>query len=173
MRRLWILIGIIIFSGCLTMRNYTKEVPRKDLDISGNQGYVAGEAKDEPRENRLGDTRTISVLEVEIAPSEAKEPKEAGEVEATQETEAILPIEEIAEAAEVVEVAEVISEPEVAETEETKYYTIQKNDTLQKISHKFYGTTRNWNSIYEANKDVLKNPDRLYPGVEIKIPPKN
>ncbi|MFH1519149.1 MAG: LysM peptidoglycan-binding domain-containing protein [Candidatus Omnitrophota bacterium] len=149
------------------MRNYTKEEPRKDLDISGNQGYVAGKTKDQPRENRLGNTRTISVLEVEFDSPEASKAKKTGEIESTRETEVIFSVEEMAEA------AEVISEPEAVDIEETRYYTIQKNDTLQKISHKFYGTTKEWNFLYEANKDVLKSPDRLYPGVEIKILPKN
>ncbi|MCM8797444.1 MAG: LysM peptidoglycan-binding domain-containing protein [Candidatus Omnitrophica bacterium] len=51
-----------------------------------------------------------------------------------------------------------------------KNYTVQKNDTLQKISKKYYGTTKKWHQIYEANKDILKTPDRLYVGQILKIP---
>jgi nucleoid-associated protein YgaU len=49
-------------------------------------------------------------------------------------------------------------------------YKVQKGDTLQKISQKFYGTTKKWQKIYEANKDTLKGPDKLYPGRTINIP---
>jgi len=49
-------------------------------------------------------------------------------------------------------------------------YKVEKNDTLQKISKKFYNTHSGWPKIYEANKDKLKNPDRLSPGITIMIP---
>jgi nucleoid-associated protein YgaU len=49
-------------------------------------------------------------------------------------------------------------------------YTVQKGDTLQKISKKFYGTTKKWKKIYEANTAVLKGPDKVYPGQTINIP---
>ena len=163
MRRLWFFMGIIIIlSGCLTMRSYTKEEPRKDLEIEGNQGYLSGEVKEEPRESRLGDTRTISVVEIEFGPREAK--KEAVEEEAAEgeapEGEVKLLTTEVAMTAVVPD-----------QKEEAQYYVVQKNDTLQKISHKFYGTTRKWNFIYKANKSVLKSPDKLHPGVELLILP--
>lgn len=56
---------------------------------------------------------------------------------------------------------------------EDKYYTVQKKDTLQKISSKFYGTTKKWKMLYNANTDVLKNPNKVYPGMKIKIPALN
>jgi nucleoid-associated protein YgaU len=60
---------------------------------------------------------------------------------------------------------------EISETPASfQEYTIQKNDTLQKISQKFYGTTKKWNSIFQANKDRLKNANRLIPGKTIRIP---
>ena len=49
-------------------------------------------------------------------------------------------------------------------------YTIQKGDTLQKISKKFYNSYSKWNRIYEANKATLKSPDIVSPGMKIKIP---
>ena len=158
MRRLWFFIGIIIIlNGCLTMRSYTKQEPRKDLEIEGNRGYLSGVAKEEPRENRLGDTRTISVVEIEFGPREIK--KEATEGEVVEEEVKLL----------TTEAAMIAVVPD--QREEAQHYVVQKNDTLQKISHKFYGTTRKWNLLYKANKDVLKSPDKLHPGVELLIPP--
>ncbi|RKY32884.1 MAG: peptidoglycan-binding protein LysM [Candidatus Omnitrophota bacterium] len=49
-------------------------------------------------------------------------------------------------------------------------YTVEKGDTLQKISQKFYGTTRKWQMLFEVNKDKLKAPDKIYPGQVIDIP---
>jgi len=49
-------------------------------------------------------------------------------------------------------------------------YVIKKGDTLQKISSKFYGTTKKWKMLYQENTDVLKGPDKIYPGLKIRIP---
>lgn len=50
-------------------------------------------------------------------------------------------------------------------------YTVQKDDTLQKISKKIYGSYGKWYKIYEANKEKIKNPNILQPGVVLTIPP--
>ncbi|MBI3322737.1 MAG: LysM peptidoglycan-binding domain-containing protein [Candidatus Omnitrophica bacterium] len=50
-------------------------------------------------------------------------------------------------------------------------YTVQKGDTLQKIASKFYGTSKPWRKIYEANQASLKSPDSIYPGQKLVIPP--
>lgn len=52
------------------------------------------------------------------------------------------------------------------------YHTVQKGDTLGKIAKQYYGNPTQYNIIFEANKDVLKNPDLIYPGQELKIPNK-
>lgn len=149
------------------MRSYTNEKPRKDLEIEGNQGCMSGECETEVRENRLGDTRTVSVVEVEFGPREIK-PGAVEEDIGGEMVEGEIDIElanrEMIEAVPQENLAEVV-------TAEIQYYVVQDNDTLQKISRKFYGTTRKWNFIYESNADVLKSPDRLYPGTQIKIVP--
>ncbi|MDD2680209.1 MAG: LysM peptidoglycan-binding domain-containing protein, partial [Candidatus Omnitrophica bacterium] len=66
--------------------------------------------------------------------------------------------------------ASVVPEPAVTASVSSQKYTVGKNDTLQKISKKFYGTTKKWTKIYEANKDVLSGPDKVYPGQELNIP---
>ncbi|MBN3038846.1 MAG: LysM peptidoglycan-binding domain-containing protein [Candidatus Omnitrophica bacterium] len=62
--------------------------------------------------------------------------------------------------------SKVISE----DTAKTTTYTVKKGDTLQKISQKFYGTTKKWNMLYQANKQVLENPDKVFPGQTLNIP---
>ncbi|MBF0595345.1 MAG: LysM peptidoglycan-binding domain-containing protein, partial [Candidatus Omnitrophica bacterium] len=49
-------------------------------------------------------------------------------------------------------------------------YKVEKDDTLQKISKKVYGSYSKWTKIYDANKDVIKDPNRLKPGITLKIP---
>ena len=51
-----------------------------------------------------------------------------------------------------------------------RYYTVRKGDTLQEISMKFYGTTKNWRRIYNANKGTVKDPNKLTEGMKINIP---
>jgi len=54
---------------------------------------------------------------------------------------------------------------------EGEVYVVEKGDTLGDISERFYGTSRYWKLIFEANRDLLSNPDRLVVGMELTIPP--
>jgi len=49
-------------------------------------------------------------------------------------------------------------------------YTVVKGDSLSKIAKQFYGNAGDWKKIYEANKDLIKNPDLIYPGQTFRIP---
>jgi len=49
-------------------------------------------------------------------------------------------------------------------------YTVQKGDSLSKIAKHEYGDANKWRKIFEANKDIIKDPDLIYPGQELKIP---
>jgi nucleoid-associated protein YgaU len=60
--------------------------------------------------------------------------------------------------------------PEINEPVNTEKYTVGKGDTLQKISQRYYGTTKKWNKIFEANKEKLKAPNKVYPGQILDIP---
>lgn len=53
----------------------------------------------------------------------------------------------------------------------TPTYTVVKGDTLSKIAKEIYGKASLWRMIYEANRDVVKNPDRIQIGWVLKIPP--
>jgi nucleoid-associated protein YgaU len=50
-------------------------------------------------------------------------------------------------------------------------YTVVKGDSLSKIAKALYGSAGKWKAIYEANKDIIKNPDLIYPGQVLRIPP--
>jgi len=53
-------------------------------------------------------------------------------------------------------------------TEQT--YAVVSGDSLSKIAKKFYGDANQWRRIFEANRDVLDDPDKIYPGQTLKIP---
>jgi nucleoid-associated protein YgaU len=50
-------------------------------------------------------------------------------------------------------------------------YTIEKGDTLSKIAKEHLGSANAWKQIFEANRDVIDDPDRIFPGQVIKLPP--
>lgn len=50
-------------------------------------------------------------------------------------------------------------------------YKVEKGDNLSVISKRFYGTSKYWKRIYEANRDTIENPDLIYPGQTLRLPP--
>ena len=54
--------------------------------------------------------------------------------------------------------------------EDDQYYEIKSGDNLSKISKQFYGDPNKYNKIFEANKEVIKDPNLIYPGQKIRIP---
>lgn len=50
-------------------------------------------------------------------------------------------------------------------------YTVQQGDTLSKISKQHYGDGNKYMKIFEANRDKLKDPDKIQPGQVLTIPP--
>lgn len=53
-----------------------------------------------------------------------------------------------------------------------KTYVVVSGDSLSKIAKREYGNANEWPRIFEANKDILKDPNKIYPGQKLKIPPK-
>ena len=51
-----------------------------------------------------------------------------------------------------------------------RFYIVHKGDMLSTISQKMYGTTKKVDKIYEANRDVIKDKNRLKPGMKLVIP---
>jgi nucleoid-associated protein YgaU len=54
---------------------------------------------------------------------------------------------------------------------EATYYTVQRGDTLSKIAREHYRDASKYPVIFEANKPMLKDPDKIYPGQKLRIPP--
>lgn len=61
---------------------------------------------------------------------------------------------------------------EVEEPEpEATFYVVVKGDTLSKIAKAHYGDYKKYPVIFEANRPMLKDPDLIYPGQTLRIPP--
>jgi len=53
----------------------------------------------------------------------------------------------------------------------TKIYEVKAGDSLSKIAKHEYGDPNKWPKIFEANTDILKDPNKIFPGQKLKIPP--
>jgi len=154
---------ILVSSGCVA-RTYPLTRDRVDQDLeSGNRGYLTGKPMVDTLSNRK-ETRTVRVFEIELG--RTYKSKKLNTVDNTALRG--LP------SAGATGVNENIGDTSAAgltlPNASAKQYTVAKNDTLQKISQKFYGTTKKWVKIYAANKDLLKGPDKVYPGQVLIIP---
>ncbi|MFC1674768.1 LysM peptidoglycan-binding domain-containing protein [Candidatus Omnitrophota bacterium] len=167
-----ILCFAVALSGCV-VRTYKLTRDRVDQDLaSGNRGFIKGTAA-EPGERKT--TRDTQVTEVELhnpfkffgrktAQPEVMDP--ADEIPMIEEFELDGTQESIRNRGFLIE----SEAPEVEKIVKLQKYTVEKGDTLQKISKKFYGTTRKWSKIFEANRAILSSPDSVYPGQVINVP---
>jgi nucleoid-associated protein YgaU len=51
-----------------------------------------------------------------------------------------------------------------------QYYVVQKGDSLSLIAREFYGDMSLYPKIFEANRDILDDPDKIKPGQRLRIP---
>lgn len=68
----------------------------------------------------------------------------------------------------VAKVEDAIETPEPAK--EPVFHTVVKGDTLWKIAEKTLGKGARYNEIFEANRPMLSDPDKIYPGQVLRIP---
>ena len=51
-----------------------------------------------------------------------------------------------------------------------RLYTVVAGDTLSHIAQRHYGNANRWPAIFEANRDKLSDPDRIFPGQVLRVP---
>lgn len=174
-----VLFFIFVLSGCV-VRTYPVTRDRVDQVIDeGNGGYLRGKSSGNNEVKERKTTRTTQVVEIEL-----HSPIRFEKAPILKQTEKVTP-EVIVKDKEVWGNQGFINEKTADESARPiekfmplvdktmfspKEYKVQAGDTLQKISKKFYGTTVKWNTIYDANRDVLKRPDKIYPGQIINVP---
>lgn len=66
-----------------------------------------------------------------------------------------------------VSAAQVQAPPQAGKVE---YYTIQPGDTLSALAKKYLGNASAYPKIFQANREVIKDPDKIYVGQKIRIP---
>ncbi len=171
-----VVLGLFVY-GCgssgIRMTAYTEDKPRIDQEIGeGNAGYLMGTPQAEDR-SQYKDTRKTYVLEISAEPGDippaggASAPSTDDSMPSSTKTFPAGGQRQGAISTRM-DVRVLPSQPKALEAPVT--YTVEKDDTLQKISKKFYNTHGKWAKIYEANKSAIKNPDRIKPGTVIQIP---
>ena len=61
--------------------------------------------------------------------------------------------------------------PTTPAADQQRSYTVVAGDSLSKIARREYGDANKWHAIFDANRDKLKDPDRIYPGQVLTLPP--
>ena len=54
---------------------------------------------------------------------------------------------------------------------ESRMHAVASGDSLSKISPQFYGTPKKCLQIFEVNKPMLSDPEKIHPGQVLRIPP--
>ncbi len=66
----------------------------------------------------------------------------------------------------------VVRQPE-PQAKQPVFYAVQKGDSLWKIAQKHYGDGNKWQALFEANREVIRDPDLIYPGQQVRVPDLN
>lgn len=53
---------------------------------------------------------------------------------------------------------------------ESQYHTVESGDWLSKLAEKYYGDAKKFDVIFDANRPMLSDPDKIYPGQVLRIP---
>jgi nucleoid-associated protein YgaU len=96
--------------------------------------------------------KTPPAAEAKAIPAQEKTRQVAKQISASTETTITTPV---------------IAKPTKPGAQE---YTVKLGDTLSKLAERFYSSMSKWEKIYEANKDILKNPHYIYVGQKLIIP---
>ena len=181
-----IFVLFLFVYGCSSSKvhvhSYIATKKRVDQEMTGNFGYLKGQPQPEEINQQRKDTRQVFVVEVERenkeeeTSEETAAPLSARESTLTEETkrEVRQPSSYQPRVKIPTNESSAIETPQGSKplTSAASFieYTVEKDDTLQKISKKFYNSYSKWPRIYDANRDVIKTPDRLKTGMIIKIP---
>ena len=184
------LMLVFVSFGCL-IRTYPVIKERPDQETEGNQGYLTGESSEtKVREKK---TRTTYVTEVELGDSllvddvtlEEKDLSQAALDNTTLSTEAEKKASSQKSATykagiyynATASTTQDIKDSDVTKSKKDKIkkvktYVVRKGDTLEKISARpeVYGDKNKWYKIFKANKDQLKEPNKIFPGQVLRIP---
>ncbi|WP_299885579.1 LysM peptidoglycan-binding domain-containing protein [uncultured Lacinutrix sp.] len=66
--------------------------------------------------------------------------------------------------------SDIVADIDVADTTVYARHTVKSGETLGAIAKQYYGSAGKYNAIFQANTDILKNPDVIHPDQELVIP---
>ena len=153
-----------------------KELPGliSDLNVGFNQGTVtlSGDCDCQATKEKAillaGNIKGVTAVDGDrlVAPAEP----ETGTAPQTPETNAPAPEPEASTSAAAASKTPGIELPADFAHQEMTFYTIKSGDSLSKIAKSMYGDAAKYPFIFEANREVIKDPDLIYPGQTIRIP---
>ncbi len=195
----------MIATGCASVkaRTYMEDKERVDQEVTGNAGFLRGEAA--PGQDRVPvkTTRKVYVFEVtKENPSEdaALDELYSGSKKTEKSSQNFTSKDDIAvksssskqssgkqssspdldssdaDSAKQIDPLKSLSTPSSSSSPAWSpvplptQYTVNKDDTMQSISKKFYNSYTKWPRIYEVNKDKISDPNRIKPGLVLTIP---
>jgi len=167
-RFLFLVLAVIFTAGCgVKAQTYVMTKDRVNIAPNGgNVGYLTGKGVYQEPEKK---TRQVYVLEVS-KPASVPGVKKTKETVSKTTTQAVAADQAENMPPAIEKAGPTPSAPAASGPGESVSYTVQKDDTLQKIAKKFYGSYGKWTRVYEANKDKLKNPNFVRPGTVLTIP---
>lgn len=68
------------------------------------------------------------------------------------------------------QVIDLLDMPLSMQTPPSQFYTVQSGDTLSTIALRLYGDAGQYRRIFDANQPMLSDPQRIYPGLMLRIP---
>ncbi len=142
--------------------NFAKKLGTKLFGSSEAQAAPADELKKEVAKHGLDTTG----LQIDVSGDKVKV---SGTAKSTEEAEKM-----ILAIGNSMGVAQVDNSVIVQQlTAESTMYTVVKGDTLWKIAETHYGKGKGakFQAIFDANRPMLKDPDEIYPGQVLRIPP--
>ncbi len=148
-------------------RKFVEDEVQKAIDKANEAIKIANKASTEAIE--YADKKTDEAIRIakEVSNKAIEVAKESSERSIAVANQTIAEINRLRSTIEIKKDEEPII---LEEPKSGKYYIVKKGDTLKKIAYKFYNDTSKWIIIYNANKDKVKNPNVLTPGLKLYIP---
>lgn len=144
-----------LLSNGITLQNV-------DLNVKGSTVTVAGTADNQAEREKailvLGNTKGVDKVEDNIRVNAPQPVQQTAAHAAT------------AGASVAAGSAAAKFQAAAASAAESKFYQVKPGDSLSKIAKEFYGDAGKYGAIFEANKPMLADPDKIYPGQTLRIP---
>ena len=87
-----------------------------------------------------------------------------------QEIDSILKSEDVQKKTQKVKYVKELAKEAEQRAKEMRFIVVKRGDTLSSIAYRAYGRASAYRKIYEANPDIIRNPNRIYVGMRLRVP---